>query len=100
MEKSFWGAFMNQELAIYAPNQHEYNKLMKFFHQKELCWIDGSDAVDHRKISSEGIYIIGTQEAGKTNVLVMADKGDSFLDEMAVISSYSWLNLFNDEDNS
>lgn len=92
MNKSLlWKAFINQELAIYAPSQEAYDELMQFFHDKRVNWIDGSDAADNRKINKGGIYIMGTREEDPANILVLAEKGESLLKDMAIVTTYYWL---------
>ncbi len=90
-QKEFWKEFMNGDLAVYAPSQEAYNKLMQYFHYKGLKWVNGADAVDNRKINKDGIYITGTHDEDNIRVLVYAEKGESFLKDVTVISTYTAL---------
>ena len=67
-KKEFWKEFMDGNLAVYVPSQETYNKLMQFFH-----------------------YIAGTQEEDNIRVLVCAEKGESLLKDMTVISAFTVL---------
>ncbi len=97
-KKGFWREFLNQNIAIYAPSQNAYNLLMRFFHYKGLRWINGADAVDGRRISNKGIYIMATQEEDDIKVLVCEEMKENILNDVATVSTYYVLgNLFRND---
>ena len=85
-KESFWQGFMDQDIAVFAETQEQYNSFMQYCYFVGLRWVNGSIAVDQRKIKKDGIYIMGTREKELPYVLNSAERGESFLKHLKIVS--------------